>query len=279
MRRSLGLLVFLFVSACGGGDSDVTNPPAAESFTLTVTGQGTGSGQVVSSGSTTPTVNCTLAANGQATGVCSGTYTEGTSVSLTVTADAGSAFTGWTGDAASCGTAATCTLTMSQNRNVAAQLTLSAPPATTVVIVSDTFYIDPDFATEGAIIWAAEVRNTTTQVVESAELNLTSHDAAGNVLTSALTFVGPIPPGETRATQSYADYLGTEASVDIIVNDVRLGTGDPGFSAAQIVSSNWRVDPDFAFDGAIIWTVEVENTGSVPLESAVFSELRRLSRN
>jgi hypothetical protein len=160
---------------------------------------------------------------------------------------------------------------MTQNRSAVAQLTLTTAPTAPVQIVSDTFYLDPDFGSEGAVIWVAEVRNTSSQIVENVELNFTSHDASGNVLASGLGFVGPIPPGETRATQSLADYFGTEASVDIALGDVRLTTEDPGLAAAQVVSSNWRVDPDFGSDGAIIWTVEVQNMSAATLESAEVS--------
>jgi hypothetical protein len=216
MRSSIPVLVLVFLGACGGGDSDVTNPPAPQSFTLTVNSQGPGSGRVVSSAETSPAVDCTLAGSGQVIGACSGTYAEGTSVSITVTPDAGSTFTGWTGDAAACGAAPTCSLAMTQNRSAVAQLTSAAPPTTPVEIVSDTFYLEPGFGSNGAVIWVAEVRNTTSQVVESAELNFTSHDAAGNILASALSFVGPIPPGETRATQSFADYIGSDDLVQRI---------------------------------------------------------------
>jgi hypothetical protein len=104
-------------------------------------------------------------------------------------------------------------------------------------------------------------------VVNLAQIDFTSHDAGGNVLVSDFTFVGPIPPGETRAGEGLADYLGTEASADIRVGEVQFGTEDPGLSAAQLVATNWRVDPEFAGEGAIIWTVEVQNTSTVPEEA------------
>jgi hypothetical protein len=173
-------------------------------------------------------------------------------------------FNGWGGDAADCGGAHSCSIAITQNKTAIAQL--SAPTAT-AQITSSASYLDPSFGTDGAVIWVVEVQNPTSQTIESAEVNFTSHDAAGNVLASDLTFVGPIPPGETRASKGLADYLGTEASVDIQLGEVRLATEPPNFAAADIVSNNWRPDPGFGTDGAIIWTVEVQNTTAAPLES------------
>ena len=140
-------------------------------------------------------------------------------------------------------------------------------PAQGVQITSSAWYPEPDFGGAGAIEWVVEVRNTTAQVVNLARLDFTSHDAAGTVLASDFTFAGPIPPGETRAAEGLADYLGTEATVDIKVAEVQLGSEDPGLGAAQIVSSNWTPDPQFGEGGAIVWTVEVQNTGTEIMES------------
>lgn len=266
MHRYTRVLTLLLLAACGGG-SDVTRPPdppaEPEQFTLAITGTGSGTGRVRTSAGSQPALDCTLAANAQPTGTCSGTYSEGTVVGLVVTPEANSTFDGWSGDALSCSTALTCSISMTGNKTAIAQLSAVA----SVEITSSAHYIDPDFGFDGAVIWVVEVRNNTNQLVESARIEFTSHDASGTILTSDFTFIGPIPAGETRASQSYATYLGTEATVGIKVGEVRLGTGDAGLSSAQIASSNWRVDPDFAFDGAIIWTVEVLNPTSVQLES------------
>jgi Divergent InlB B-repeat domain len=265
MLNRIGVFCLIVLVGCGGGDNNVTNPPAAQSFTLSVNGSGTGSGQVATAPTTNPAINCQLAPNGVTSGVCSATYPEGTSVSLTVAATAGSKFDTWTGDAASCGGAATCSIAMSANKTATAQLT--ATPTTAIQITSDTFYLDPDFAGRGAVIWVFEAKNTSSQIVDQAEIQFTSHDASGNVLASDQTFVGPIPPGETRAGQGFADYLGSEATVDIQVGEVQFATQDPNLGAAQITSSNWRPDSTFAGTGAVIWTVEVQNMTGVQLES------------
>jgi List-Bact-rpt repeat protein len=259
MRRHIALIALLALGACGGGD-DITSPPGT--FTLTVSGEGTGGGRVTTATGVSPALDCAVAPNTQPAGACSASYAAGTVVDLTVAPDASSTFTGWGGDASSCSTGLTCSITMDQNRSAVAQLTAGA----TVEIVSSAFYPDPEFAGEGAVIWVVEARNTGSQVVESAKIDFTSHDASGAVLASDFTFVGPIPPGETRAGQSFADFLGTEASVDMKVSEVILATEDPNLGAAQIVSSNWRVDPEFNGTGAVVWTAEVQNTSSVELE-------------
>ena len=263
MRHHLAIAGLLLLGACGG-DSDVTTPGDG-SFTLSVSGQGTGSGRVVTGTDVTPAIDCAIAA-GTPSGTCSGSYTAGTAVALNVSAEPGSGFDSWGGDAASCGTAASCTITMDANKSAVAQLSTGA--STDLQITSSAWY--PKTASdglEGTVNWMAEVRNTTSRMIEVARVDYVSHDAAGNVLVSDFTFVGPIPPGETRANEGFADYLGKETSVDITVGEVTFATEDPNLAAAQIVSSNWRVDPEFAGEGAIIWTVEVQNTTADQLEA------------
>jgi hypothetical protein len=264
MPRFMALLTLALMGACGGGSDDISNPPGSQSFTLSVTGSGTGSGRVVTSGAS-PALDCSMTADGQSSGPCSGSYPEGTAVDIAVTPNTGSTFTGWSGDASSCGTTVSCPIAMTGNKTAVAQLSTATTAG--IEITSSAWYPDPDFAGEGVIQWVVEVRNTTAQVVEVAKVDFASHDAAGNVLASDFTFVGPIPPGETRANESVADYLGTEATADIQLTEVQFATEDPGLGAAQIVSSNWRVDPDFAGEGAIIWTVEVQNTSADLMEA------------
>ena len=260
MRRHIALIALLALSACGGGD-DITSPPGT--FTLTVSGEGTGGGRVTTATGVSPALDCTLAPSAQPAGACSASYATGTVVDLTVAPDA-STFEGWAGDASSCSTELTCSLTLDQNRTAVARLTTAAAA---VEVVSSAFYPDPTFAGEGAVIWVVEVRNLTSQTVESAAIDFTSHDAAGTVLASDFTFVGPIPPGETRPGKSFASYTGTEATVDFQVGEVAFATEDTHLSAAQIVSSNWHVDPDFVGEGAVIWTADVQNTSAAELET------------
>lgn len=263
MRHYLAIAGLLLLTACGG-DSDVTSPPDDEgSFTLTITGQGTGSGRVTTDAGVTPAIDCTLAGEATPSGVCSGTYTAGTAVSISVTPASGSGFDGWSGDAAGCGTALACSITMDANKNAVAQLTGAS--SAELQITSSAWYPAPELG-EGAVIWVVEVRNNSSQTLEFARVDYASHDAAGNVLVSDFTLVGPIPPGETRANEGLAEYRGTEASVDFQLGEVVVATEDPGLGAAQIVSSNWSPDPA---QGGIVWTVEVQNNSSLEIFAQV----------
>lgn len=261
------VLLLAGLSACGGGD-DVTAPPAppppgVDSFTLTIAGSGAGSGRVATAPGVQPGLSCDLAGTVAPVGICLASYAEGTVVQLTVMPQENFLFEGWGGDAASCGTSTSCSITMSKNQTATVAL---ASALSGVEVVSSTFFPQPNFGTEGAVIWAVEVRNVTSQLVASAEINFTSHDATGSVLASGTTFIGPIPPGESRVGQSFADYFGTEATAEFEVAEVEFASGASNLTEAEIVSSNWRADPDFALDGAVIWTVDVRNTTSRELE-------------
>src|ERR671917_1695039 len=107
MRHHLAIAGILLLSACGG-DSDVTSPPEDESFTLTVSGQGTGTGRVVTAGGIEPAIDCSLLGDAAPSGVCSGTYDAGAAVTISVTPESGMTFDGWQGDASGCGTTPTC---------------------------------------------------------------------------------------------------------------------------------------------------------------------------
>jgi hypothetical protein len=90
---------------------------------LTITGGGTGSGQVTASpAGLTASINCTVN-GGVASGTCSAGYASTATVTLTATATGGSTFAGWGG--ACSGT--TCTLPMTSARTVIA--TFTAAPA------------------------------------------------------------------------------------------------------------------------------------------------------
>lgn len=105
----------------GGYDAFVVKAaiPVSSSFSVSVTGGGTGSGTI----SSTPAgINCIVpdpATNpgGLNSGDCYEAYVNGTRVTLTARPDPGSVFAGWSGD---CTGASNCVLTVSANKQVAA---------------------------------------------------------------------------------------------------------------------------------------------------------------
>jgi hypothetical protein len=267
MRLYAAVVGLTLLTACGG-DSDITTPPADQSFSLTISGQGSGSGQVATAAGTTPLLDCRLVTGEQPAGTCSATYPESSIVNLTATPDSGASFTGWNGDAASCTTEPSCPITMTANRTAGVEFSAAPVVADTgVQITTSNWYVDPGTDDDGGVVWLAEVKNNTPQVAELVEVDFTSYDPAGNVLATDFVFLGPIPPGETRANESFATLVGTEARTDIQVGQVEFSDNDLGLSAAQVVSSNWRIDPEYADEGAVIWTVEVQNTSHKKLES------------
>jgi hypothetical protein len=265
MRLYAAMLGLIVLSACGG-DSDITTPPADQNFGLTITGQGSGSGRVATVAGTTPLIDCSLVTGAQPAGTCSATYPESSIVNLTAAPDSGSSFTGWSGDAASCTTELSCPITMTANRTARAEFS-AAPAGSGVQLTTSSWYVDPGEDDEGSVVWLAEVQNNTSQVAELVQVDFTSYDAANNVLGTDFVFLGPIPPGETRANESFAALVGGEARTEIRVGQVDFSDEDLGLGVAKVVSSSWRADPEYAGEGAVIWNVEVQNTGAEELES------------
>ncbi len=86
--------------------------PSLNTYTLTVTKSGTGSGTVTSNPAG---INCGT--------TCSTSYTSGTSVTLTASPASGSTFAGWSG---ACSGTGACTISMTQARNVIATFNIAA---------------------------------------------------------------------------------------------------------------------------------------------------------
>jgi hypothetical protein len=258
MRKCLTVVTLVALWACGGGDN-ITPPPDGQ-FSLTISGSGAGSAHATTSPAATPAVDCTLNPDGETAGVCSGSYPEGTAVTVELIPANGSILTSWAGDAASCGIQLSCSLTMTRDETAVAQLSTGSA----LQIISSATY--PNFSDNGTVTWVAEVQNPTEQTVVFAEIDFTRHDATGAVIQTDQAFVGPIPPGETRAAQSFSEYSGTESSLDFQIGEVSFTDADPGLSVAQITSSNWHPDPA---EGGVVWNVEVQNTGAVELELVI----------
>lgn len=263
MRSQLlsAALILLALGACSDDGDDIAGPPPGN-FTLTVAGDGTGSGHVATAPGVEPAISCDVAGTSPS-GTCSATYPAGTVVDLVVTPAPSVEFSGWAADAATCGTELSCSLTINGNETATVKL---GPPATgsgEVEVVSSVFYPDAEIQ---SITWVAELRNTTAQWIESAEVEFVTLDASGGVVATTSAFAGPIPPGDTRTIQGLADLLGNEASSALRILDVQFG--EPvNLGVAEIVTSTWSVDPAAVAEGFIPWTVEVRNTGSTELGS------------
>ena len=257
MRLRLVIAGTLLVGACEG-DSDVTNPPE-ESFTLTVTGYGTGSAFVRTDTGVTPAIDCTLTGGGAPSGTCSRSYSAGTAVAMRVTRFPGSGVIGWSGDASSCGTEHSCSITMDANKSAILQLSGGSIPE--FELKSSVWYRVPGVG----VIWVVEVRNNSIHTVESARVNYTSYDAAANAVVSDFVLVGPIPPSASRAKEGLAEYRGDEASVVFELGELVFAAEHPDLSAVQIVSSSWTPVPRPQGGAAILWLVELQNNSALPV--------------
>jgi Bacterial Ig-like domain (group 1)/WD40-like Beta Propeller Repeat len=103
------------------------------SFSLIITGSGTGSGLVsVPAASHQPPLSCQITDGEAAPSGCAGRYPLHTAVTLT----ASEGLAAWTNDCASAGTGSTCELTMDGPRTAGASFTV--PPTTGVLIVEVT---------------------------------------------------------------------------------------------------------------------------------------------
>ncbi len=89
-------------------------------------------------------------------------------------------------------------------------------------IVGWNWVPDPTFASDGAIKWNVQVRNKSTKYIDSVEIELTTYDNAGSLVSTTSTFVNAIPPGETRASESFADYYRTEVRANVQIVYLRF---------------------------------------------------------
>jgi hypothetical protein len=90
-----------------------TGTSAVDTYTLTVSTDGTGSGMVTSNPAG---IDCGFD--------CTESFTDGTVVTLTAAADVGSAFAGWAGEG--CSGTGTCQVTMTETRQVTATFNIAA---------------------------------------------------------------------------------------------------------------------------------------------------------
>ena len=82
------------------------------------------------------------------------------------------------------------------------------------------WYKDSDFGTDGAVRWVVEVENTSTRTIHQAEVQLTTYDESGDVVSSDFGIVNSIAPGDSASTKEYADYYGTEEKARVRIERV-----------------------------------------------------------
>lgn len=83
--------------------------------------------------------------------------------------------------------------------------------ANSVKIVDYNWHKDPTFGGDGTIKWNVQVKNISSKYVENVKVEFTTYEAGGRMISTTFTYVSAIPPGESRASQSYADLYGAEA--------------------------------------------------------------------
>jgi WD40 repeat protein len=108
-------LVVLFGCQDTGEPTQPSTATAAVSYRLTISGLGTGNGQVISSPAG---INCTITAGKAATTGCSALFSQGVTVALTAKPAVGHAFGGW---GQSCTGLSICKVRMGTNRLVSAE--------------------------------------------------------------------------------------------------------------------------------------------------------------
>ena len=98
----------------------------------------------------------------------------------------------------------------------------TAPDPTPAVEIEDWNWVaDPSFGSNGAIKWNVKLRNNSDQYIDAVRVDFTTYDAAGKMVTTTSNYVRSIPPGGSRADNSYADYYGTEDKAEVQVASVR----------------------------------------------------------
>ena len=78
-------------------------------------------------------------------------------------------------------------------------------------IIDSNWHKDPTFTREGIIKWNVQVKNISSRYIRNVEVEFSTYETNGRMISTDFTYVSAIPPGESRATESYADLYGTES--------------------------------------------------------------------
>lgn len=97
----------------------------------------------------------------------------------------------------------------------------ATPEASPVKIVSENWIADPTFGFHGAVIWTVEVENTGDRYIESVQVEFSTYEESGRIITSASHFIRGLGPHARRSGRAYATYFGTEKSAQTRVGSVR----------------------------------------------------------
>jgi PKD repeat protein len=223
----------------GSGDCQVTMNQARavtatfalKSFALTVSKQGSGSGQVSSSPAG---ISCGA--------TCQATLTAGTTVALTATPDASSAFAGWSGD---CSGSGSCQVTMDQARAVTATFKPNMPPAASITVTCTALTCSFDGS------GSSDSDGTIASYAWSFGDN-----ASGSGPTVSHTYA---KPGSYTVTLTVTDNSGATATVSSAVNPISLSARGSKQGGQQKVDLSWNGVVGATFDvfrnGAKIVTV------------------------
>jgi|GEM_PF-1763337 len=199
------------------------------SYALTVTKNGTGSGTVTS-----------IPAGISCGADCTENYNAGTSVTLTAAASTGSAFAGWSNGGCS-GTAATCTVTMNAARSVIATFNLAIPAAPSALSASaqanctsvNLSWTDNSSNETGFKIERKTGAGAFTQITTTAA-NATTYSDTG--LTKNTTYVYRIRSTNASGDSAYssevsvttANDVWTPVASDVCINSTSSLTGSCG---------------------------------------------------
>jgi len=93
-------------------------------------------------------------------------------------------------------------------------------PNTAAEVQDWRWYTDSDYGTDGAVRWVVEVENVSRRTIAQAEVQLTTYDESGNVVSSDFGIVNTIAPGDSASTEELADFYGTEEKARVRIERV-----------------------------------------------------------
>jgi len=93
-------------------------------------------------------------------------------------------------------------------------------PTSAVEITEWKWHTEPDFGTDGAIRWVAQVKNTSDRTVYQADIKITLLDEDGSVVNTDVGLVQNVRPGGVASAENRADLYGTEEKARIRVIQV-----------------------------------------------------------